>query len=249
MEQIAEKEYNKSNKLALDLQRAYKDALKQIEIDIADLYIRMAQDGEISPLTMYKYDRYTKLMSGFNKQLEALGYKEQQIIQLGLLEAYRSTYEAIGGTLNIELGMLSTQQIEKAVAQNWNGRNFSTSIWANKQKLLKKLNKMVIDNIALGKSKDETIKDLMKAMGVGFSDADRLVRTEMMFIINQAQKEAYVNAGYEEYEVLAALDKRTSNVCEEQDGKIYRFIEAQVGINYPPFHPRCRTTVVPVIGG
>lgn len=243
-----EKEYKKGNKLALDLQKAYKSSLKEIEIAIADLYIRMAQDGEISPLTMYKYDRYTKLYDAINKELEALGYTESKIIQLGLLEAYKSTYEAVDGAMNLNLsGMLPKAQIEKAVAQNWLGSNFSERVWGNKQKLIRQLNKMVIDCVALGKSKDETVKVLIERMGVGFNEADRLVRTELMFIINQSQKDVYTDAGYDEYEVLAALDSRTSPICEEQNGKIYKFSEAQVGVNYPPFHPRCRTTVVPVI--
>lgn len=48
----------------------------------------------------------------------------------------------------------------------------------------------------------------------------------------------------EEYEILATLDSRTSVICQEKDGKHYPVDDIQVGINYPPFHPNCRTTTI-----
>jgi SPP1 gp7 family putative phage head morphogenesis protein len=54
-------------------------------------------------------------------------------------------------------------------------------------------------------------------------------------------------AGVKEYEILAVQDRRTSKVCKEQDGKIYKFNKMEVGVNYPPFHPNCRTTIIPVL--
>lgn len=43
---------------------------------------------------------------------------------------------------------------------------------------------------------------------------------------------------------MATLDNRTSSICQEKDGKHYPVDDIQVGINYPPFHPNCRTTTI-----
>lgn len=46
------------------------------------------------------------------------------------------------------------------------------------------------------------------------------------------------------YKYLAELDKHTSEICQELDGQVFLLEEAEVGINYPPMHPNCRSTVI-----
>lgn len=73
----------------------------------------------------------------------------------------------------------------------------------------------------------------------------RLLHTEGSFIIEQGTMAAYKEDGVEKYRISATLDMKTSDVCREQDGKVYDVDKATVGVNYPPFHPFCRTTTVP----
>jgi hypothetical protein len=44
---------------------------------------------------------------------------------------------------------------------------------------------------------------------------------------------------------VATLDSRTSEICQEMDGKTFRMSEWEVGVNAPPFHVNCRTTTIP----
>ena len=53
------------------------------------------------------------------------------------------------------------------------------------------------------------------------------------------------HVGIERYQILATLDNRTSDICQEMDGQIFSLSEKEEGINYPPFHPNCRTTTIP----
>lgn len=57
------------------------------------------------------------------------------------------------------------------------------------------------------------------------------------------------NAGVDSYEFIAVLDNRTSMKCRSRDGEVYPLEEKSVGFNYPPLHPRCRSTVAPFIEG
>ncbi len=54
----------------------------------------------------------------------------------------------------------------------------------------------------------------------------------------------YKTLEVEEYEILATLDSRTSEICQGKDGLHYKVDEIAVGVNYPPFHPNCRTTTI-----
>ncbi len=51
--------------------------------------------------------------------------------------------------------------------------------------------------------------------------------------------------GISQYQILATLDSRTSWICQDMDGVIIPLSEKEVGVNYPPFHPNCRTTTIP----
>ncbi|MGL6219340.1 MAG: minor capsid protein, partial [Lacrimispora sphenoides] len=51
--------------------------------------------------------------------------------------------------------------------------------------------------------------------------------------------------GVEQYEILATLDTRTSDICRDMDEKVFDMKDYEVGVTAPPFHPHCRTTTVP----
>ena len=47
------------------------------------------------------------------------------------------------------------------------------------------------------------------------------------------------------YKIVATLDSRTSKICQQMDGKVFNVSEAKEGVNFPLFHPNCRTTTIP----
>ena len=79
--------------------------------------------------------------------------------------------------------------------------------------------------------------------------ANRLIRTESAYVAGQTTAVAYDECGIEKYEYIATLDSRTSEKCSGLDGKIFEMSEKEVGVNYPPAHPHCRSSVAPVIDG
>ena len=249
LEEIAQRVADEQEEILKDIEKLYKQALAQIEADLDSLYFKMLAEGQITPLAIYKYNNRNKsLQQQIEKALYDIGVEEQDLIRATLIDSYikvaTKTNEVIGHTLD---PILLDRMAKKAVETPWLDSNFSARLWKNKSKLRERLNRMAIDSLALGKSKDKAVEDLVKTFKIGFNDADRLVRTEIMNIINQAQKEMYMESGYIKYRILAHLDSRTSDKCKNENGKEYYFAEAQTGVNYPPFHPNCRTTVVPIL--
>jgi SPP1 gp7 family putative phage head morphogenesis protein len=83
-------------------------------------------------------------------------------------------------------------------------------------------------------------------MGVKYSNCERLARTEFNHIANQATKDSYKQTqGIDEYKYVATLDSRTSEICQNLDGKVFPLSEAEEGVNYPPAHPNCRSVTIP----
>lgn len=116
------------------------------------------------------------------------------------------------------------------------------------------------DQIRIGFTEGESVPQLVKrvrgtkSMGykdgvleISRRDAETVVRTAISHIANSSRK-----AVYDENKDLikgvlwvSVLDSRTSDICMARSGKIYKLDEA------PPIpaHPRCRSTLVPVIDG
>jgi uncharacterized protein with gpF-like domain len=68
-------------------------------------------------------------------------------------------------------------------------------------------------------------------------------------VAGQTTAVAYNECGIEKYEYMATLDSRTSAKCSGLDGKIFDLKDKEVGVNYPPAHPHCRSSVACVIDG
>lgn len=114
----------------------------------------------------------------------------------------------------------------------------------NKRALLFNTRETITQGLIQGQSVARMSKSLADAMGKSYHQAETLIRTETNNFHAQADARAYEAAGVEEYEFVATLDSRTSEICASLDGKHFPIKEAKTGVNYPPMHPRCRSTTV-----
>jgi SPP1 gp7 family putative phage head morphogenesis protein len=137
-------------------------------------------------------------------------------------------------------------QLDAAVREKWNGNNYSERIWANKDRLVATLNQLIPQEFVRGRSNQEIARDVAERMNVSYSNAIRLVRTEVNYISNKGTIKAYNESEVVlEFEYVATLDNRTSDICIDMDGKVFPLAQAQTGVNVPPLHPHCRSTTVP----
>lgn len=140
---------------------------------------------------------------------------------------------------------LSKAQIDRELKVPWSGANYSTNLWNNADYIANKCQQLVAQNIIAGTSIDKLTREITKQFGKNYrASAKRLLLTESAYIKGQADKLTYKKLGIDEYEILATLDSRTSEICQSKDGEHYPIDEAVVGENYPPFHPNCRSTTV-----
>lgn len=160
---------------------------------------------------------------------------------------YRTLYEIQKGTgIGVSFARVDKESLNKVLQTKWLGENYSERIWRNRDKLITELQTRLSQAFIRGDSVERTSKVLAERMEVSFSNAARIVRTESSFIVHQATWDSYkASEVVEKYEYLATLDDRTSEICRSMDGKVFKLSEKEVGVNYPPLHPNCRSTVVP----
>lgn len=138
------------------------------------------------------------------------------------------------------------KQLEMAVKEKWLGQNYSDRIWNDKQRLVNGIEQMISQEFVRGRGPSVLAQEFSDKLGVSYSNAQRLIRTEINHISNKGSLQAYKDTGIvEKYQYLATLDNRTSEICQEMDGKIIDLKDAKEGVNLPPLHPYCRSTTIP----
>ena len=152
------------------------------------------------------------------------------------------TQTGIGFSFNA----LDEDLVERLIKTPWNGRNYSERIWNNTRKLSETLKDEVLQAVLTGKKEKDVTDELINRFNVGEFESKRLIRTETAHINNEMEALSYEEADIEKYRFVAVLDTRTSHVCREHDYKVYKVSERQVGVNYPPLHPFCRSTTIAV---
>lgn len=231
------------------LQKFYAETLKKADLEINKLYVVMLKDGGITTTNLYSFGRFAQLSSFIQNELQLTGKYQisdaQKTLETVYEETLKKTYIDIGSSLR--WGFADANQMKRVIDTNWSGKHFSERIWGNTEELAYRINQHIRDLVSMGKMPDKIKAELMRDFGVGFSSADRLIRTEAIYIMNQSAKDSYMNAGISEYQFLAAMDEKTSTVCREHNNNIYPLQAAVVGENFPPLHPRCRSCVRPVI--
>ena len=148
--------------------------------------------------------------------------------------------------IGFSFNTLDEDLVERLIRTPWNGRNYSERIWNNTQKLSETLKDEVLQAVLTGKKEKAVTDELINRFNVSEFESKRLIRTETAHINNEMEALSYEEADIEKYRFVAVLDTRTSHICREHDYKVYKVSERQVGVNYPPLHPFCRSTTIAV---
>ncbi len=135
--------------------------------------------------------------------------------------------------------------VEKLLEYPFNGANFSSRLWKQKDHLQTQLMEAITTVLIQGVPPQKLAADFAKKMQSKKFDAYRLLHTESSFLMSEAAHAGYREDGVEKYQVLATLDSKTCGVCGDLDGNVYATEKAVTGVNMPPFHPLCRCTDVP----
>ena len=161
---------------------------------------------------------------------------------------YHTAYEMQKGfQVGFDVAQVDNRRINKLLDKPWTAdqMTFSDRIWKSKAQLLDSVSTELTQMCILGKAPDEAINNIAKRMNVAKSQAGRLVMTENAYFGSAAQKQCYKDLDVEQYQIIATLDSRTSDICRHFDGKVFDMKDYEPGVTAPPFHVYCRSCTVP----
>lgn len=205
-----------------------------------------------SQSAMYRMSKLENLKNNISVKLITLASTEEDI--------NKKHYEKIlvnkdnkFSTLKLELqekgafNSVTKHMVDEVLEQKWYSSNYSDRIWNNKDRLQNALDEILDKGLIQGHSMQKMAREFRDATATSLFNATRLIRTESAYYHGQVTLREYEELGVTKYKFTAKLDHRTSVTCRKHDDKVYLVSEAKVGVNYPPMHPHCRSTTVPVI--
>lgn len=225
------------NEKIQELHAMYRDTKSEyIKIEIERLKARS------------KITRLRALQDAINVELCKVTHEYQMTLEDTLIGLFSDQYAKACELMGVMAPGIPREAVKTIIEYPYAGKMFSDRIWDNKDALVKYIQQDLTVGIIRGDSIQKMARQLKKDLKVLYYQAERLVRTETNYAMNQAHLKGYKDSGVvEKYEFLAAIDSRTSKLCKNQNGKVYKLSEATVGVNYPPVHCNCRSTVIPVL--
>ncbi len=211
-----------------------------------DKYIKTNYKSRISRLEQIQAQIYAKAKQIYPKEELQNTMCYRGVINNSYYKAVYDTQMATG--YDFSFNKIDKNLFNTLLNEKWSGKNYSQRIWENTDILAESVSQVVGGALLSGQSIEKTSKQIRDRFNVSKYYAERLVRTETNHFHNEADALAYEEMGVKEYVFVAVLDSRTSEICQANDNKKFLYKDKQIGVNYPPLHPNCRSTTRGYLG-
>lgn len=224
--------------------KLYKDAYKDVSNAIDALQLQIGAGQPVSRTQLWNYSKYLQLRELIDRELGSTGSAQISLLDDVCKKVFEFTTDTVLDRLKPKdkaFTFLNQSNINQVLNQRWSGTAYSERVWSNTNNLAARLKEQVTNMIVKGSSTEDIKKGLMKEFNVGYSYADRLIRTEASYTFNTASIAGYKEAGVEEVEFLAESD--CCEDCAEHSGKRFKVGEEP----QLPIHPNCRCCFIPIV--
>ena len=224
------------------LKKVYKDSLKEIKKELAYL-------ESTGQLEEWQRAQLEGTIASIEKILDNKSTSEEQLLNDHLEKTIKDVYEKEAYNVGMDalFHQVNDNTVREILKTNWSGLTFSERIWDSRRKLATKVKEIMTKGIIRGDSLQDMARTLADEMNKDYNRALTLMHTETCWVQCEATVQSYKDAGLTSYEYMAFLDSKTTKICRELDGKVFKLEEAQAGVNMPPMHPRCRSTITPYL--
>lgn len=249
-----ELDYDLANKLLTgDEYKSFRMGLEEY-MDLID-----SPEIQLELNTLSTRSRISHLEETFfniQKQIDKAYIYQHEAVESLMKESLQTNYHRVIFDIGVatsesvikDFHKLTIGEIVKEFERPWSGKNFSERIWKNRAKLKDALEEEIVKMAISGADCTQAIESVAKKMDVSKRAAATLVHTEQAYFSSLGTLKAYSEMGVDEYIYVATLDLRTSDICRDLDHEVFSIKNAQAGVNYPPMHPRCRSTTAPYTG-
>ena len=203
----------------------------------------------ISRLEALKIRTQNAAERAFGNELDQLDDMAARIYMDGY---YHTAYEIQRGLgIGFDVGQIDDRKLQNVLSKPWTAdkMTFSDRLWKSKTQMINALHTELTRTCILGKAPDQAIQHMTKFVDGKVKNAKnaagRLVMTEAAYFGSAAQKDCFNDLDVEFFEIIATLDQKTSDICQDMDGKHFPMSDYEIGTTAPPFHVWCRSCTAP----
>lgn len=247
--------YNEAKRLLTSEEiKKYRLSLKQFldyaqRENLSDEWKQRLQNAYLAR----EVDRLHALETLFRGYIERLSHNEETSLSDGLKKVYTEGYYHTAFNLQQGFGVghsfagVDEHKLNAVLTKPWaqDGKNFSQRIWEHKRSLIDTLNQEMTQAVTRGDDYRRATERVAQRMKVSRYNASRLVMTEAAFASSKAHQDCFKELDVEQYQFIATLDSRTSEICRDLDLRVFPLTEFKPGSNAPPMHCHCRSCTAP----
>lgn len=189
-------------------------------------------------------------MQRINLNLTIMNILISKAISTFLTKAYKDSYYS--NTYNIHragitdtLIKLKSKDVQNKVNSKWSGDSYTNRLIRTKDNVVNKIHDVLVVGNNYEQSAKEIKGNINKIIKPIKSQTNTLLKTELNHVINESTVEAFKEAEIEQFQIISTLDTRTSKVCIKKDLQIINTNDLKIASKIPPFHPNCRSVIVP----
>jgi SPP1 gp7 family putative phage head morphogenesis protein len=204
---------------------------KDVEFAATPSWLRQLKfEFGFSPLFAELYDEVlVDIVMNDNTRLASLGMKSAFDVQTRT-GAFKWIDQRIGNIRNglLDYGSAAANRLELRILED-----------------TKEIVQAGLDEGLRGRDVVKRLQDTMLGSRYTPAQLDTIVRTNTTAIVNQGKKAfGRANSDFVKgFEFVAILDNRTTDICEQRDGKVFSINDPALDANTPPLHFDCRSVL------
>lgn len=244
---------------------SYKEAKQLIDnldmkeySQLAEYYVRNKDDKDIAfsdkankEMKIYnvtmKVNREQLILAKMAEHMKNMGAELESEMEDYLRESTIREFEYQAGLLgDIDLSEKQLKAIINSTHLS-DKKIWSNLLWKNIGAVQTEVDTTIKDVLLRGRHPDDGVKRLRELTGRSEFEARRLLITETSRVQSEAELISLKEKEIKEFIFIAQIDKRTTKLCRSKHRKTFPVSEAKIGLNVPPLHQFCRSTVAPNI--
>lgn len=232
---------------------------------LLDAWMVQFPSGDFTEFHEYMYSLYESghityldqlCVTAWHSVFDTLQQEMSLVLPLALLiikaaygmQSYSTARHFSGG---VRIKPLTQDKAKAILHSRWddsrNNSNLQERLIANSELLAQELARAIPKAIAAGANFNIMTRDINKRISVGKNRHISTIRTEMNRLNAQSSLAFYELAELDQYQYIAILDEVTSLECRYLAFRIFDIDQAREGVNLPPMHTHCRSSIVAVI--
>ena len=132
-----------------------------------------------------KITRLQALQDAINVELTKVTHEYQMTLEDTLIGLFTEQYKEVSELMGVMAPVINREAIKTIIEYPYAGKMFSDRIWDNKDALVKHIHQNLTVGIIRGDSVQKMARQLKKDLNVLYYQAERLVRTETNYSMNQ----------------------------------------------------------------